>query len=355
MLHPVDATLDTLAGHREVRTYLQRAWDGGRLPHAMLFHGPRSVGKRSCALALAKILGCRPNASEADRADVARRITHGLFPDVLIVGPTGPTNAITLAGWRPDKDDGDSPQYYRFVDCGPLEGGRKVLILRDADRMNLALANYLLKMIEEPPPYLTIILTACRRSDVLPTIRSRCAPLKFNPLTAMEMSDLANQWLGPDNSPARRELLRRCSGRPGVLRMASAEDPTPRQNAVAGALSQFVRLGFLSIFSTAATLAPGRASLFPSAGMLEETYNDLLAWFRDVVLVKAIGRDAAKPHLVHQVQVELVEQFAAACTHRGLDEALRILSEFRPLTFRPMDPAFLLEHLLLRLGPVLKS
>ncbi len=351
----VEATLDSIAGHAEVRTYLQRANDSGRLPHAMLFHGSRSIGKRTCALALAKILGCRPDASEADRASVARRITEGIFADVLTVAPSGPINSITLTGWRPDKDDGDSPQYYRFVDCGPLEGGRKLLLLRDADRMNLALANYLLKLIEEPPPYLTIILTARRRSDVLPTIRSRCAPLKFNPLTSEQMTALADQWLGPDSSPARRELLRRCAGRPGVLRLASSEDPTLRQDVVARAMTQFLRLGFISVFGTASSLVPGRASPFPAAGLLEDVHNDLLAWFRDAILIKAMGLNAATPHLVHQSQRPLLEEFAQTCSARGLDESLRILQEVRPLTTRPLDPAFLIEHLLLRLGPVLKS
>jgi DNA polymerase III gamma/tau subunit len=344
-----------MAGHGEVRTYIQRAMAQQRLPHAMLFHGPRSVGKRTCAVALAKILGCRPGASDADRADVARRVAAGLFPDLLIVGPSGPTNSITLAGWRPDRDDGDALQYYRFLDCGPLEGGRKILLLRDADRMNIALANYLLKMIEEPPPYLTIILTAKRRSDVLPTIRSRCAPLKFSPLSTPEMAQTADAWLGPDSSTTRTELLRRCLGRPGILKTASSSDPTPRQNIVAHAMGQFVRLGFISLFGTASSLVPGKATPFPTAGLLEETYNDLLAWFRDAVLVKALGPEAAQSHLTHRNHAATVAEFAQTCTPRGLDESLRILQEFRPLTARPMEPAFLLEHLLLQLGPVLKS
>jgi hypothetical protein len=356
LVAPTEATLETIAGHLEQRQYLERAWSEGRLPHALLFHGPAAVGKRTCALALAKRICPKPNAPETIRTDAARRISHHLYPDVLMVEPSGATNQLTLAGWKPERDEPDGPQYYRFVECGPLEGDRKLLILRDAHRMNLALANYLLKLIEEPPSYLSIILTAHRRSDVLGTIRSRCAPLKFGPLALPEMTELAKHWLGPDQSQIRQDLLRRCSGRPGWLRQATATDPTPRHAQIALAMTNFNRLGFISVHGVASQLCPGgKVPAFPVAGAAEESYNELLAWFRDALMIKTLGAEAARLSLVYPTQIQALTDFATACTENGLDQAVQILQNIRPLTQRPMDPAFILEHYLTRIGPVLRT
>src|SRR5690606_21308096 len=119
--------------------------------------------------------------------------------DVLVVEPRGATGQITLNGWRPGKDDPDNLQYYRFIESRPLEGSRKVLILRHAERMNVAFANYILKLMEEPPSYLSLILISNRKNDLLVTIRSRCAPVKLSPLTLDEMrAYAADRSLNPD-------------------------------------------------------------------------------------------------------------------------------------------------------------
>ena len=194
---PQQHDLSTIRGHDLIKRYLVQARDTGAMPHALLFHGPEGIGKTSMAFALAKLMNCESGRADQCTCESCRKITDGVFADVITVEPKGAAGQITLAGWKPGKDDADGVQYYRFIDSLPMEGKRKVVILRRADRMNIALSNFLLKLIEEPPSYLMMILVTHRPGDLLVTIRSRCAPLKFMPLLANEMMDLGKE-LRPD-------------------------------------------------------------------------------------------------------------------------------------------------------------
>ncbi len=75
----------------------------------------------------------------------------------------------------------------REINFRPHEGARRVFIIEEADRMNAASANALLKTLEEPPPTAHLILLTARSASLLLTIRSRCQTIRFAPLTAGEI------------------------------------------------------------------------------------------------------------------------------------------------------------------------
>ncbi|HYM10308.1 MAG TPA: DNA polymerase III subunit delta', partial [Bryobacterales bacterium] len=99
-------------------------------------------------------------------------------PDFLTFPPDGPLAQISIEQVRKLKE---------YAQFGPVEGRRRLFLVDHADRIDGAAANSLLKTLEEPPPYLTIILTAENAYDLLPTVRSRSVPFYFAPLHAAEM------------------------------------------------------------------------------------------------------------------------------------------------------------------------
>lgn len=90
----------------------------------------------------------------------------------------------------------------RIFSLKPHGSGYRVAIFRNAHAMNPEAANALLKMLEEPPARSLLILTASRISDLLPTIVSRCHPIRFRPLSRETAADLLRNIAGLEKSEA---------------------------------------------------------------------------------------------------------------------------------------------------------
>lgn len=352
---PQHSTFASVAGHDPAKAYLASALDGDLLPHALLFHGPSGVGKLSTAYALIKRINCRDDSPAGCACDICRKISESKFADVLVVEPRGATGQITLSGWRPGKDDPDNLQYYRFLETRPLEGSRKVLILRHAERMNVALANYILKLMEEPPSYLSLILISNRKSDLLPTIRSRCAAVKFSPLTLEEMEAFsAAQGLNAE-APDVATAVRQSEGRPGLLAKKLGSSDEDDQKLLADAMLRFQQYGFLSIFRVASDLIEvGEPGGSDAASRFELTLQSLTSWFRDALLVKMEADGDGRLLCFPAVQQSLKE-FAGQLSKERLIGAADAIESYRTLARRQIDKNYALECLLMEIGRIVRG
>ena len=121
----------TLAGHRRIRALLGRAVAQDTVPPSLILAGPRGVGKRRAAQALAEVLNCAASVTDEAGVDACgtcaqcRRIGRGTHPDVIVIEP-GDTGAIKIEQVR----DVIDRAAYR-----PFEGRRRVVIIDDADAM----------------------------------------------------------------------------------------------------------------------------------------------------------------------------------------------------------------------------
>ena len=148
----------------------QRA--GGRLPHALLIHGPRGSGRRWFALSLAnRLLGLPPpDASLADQPDEPLD-TEAIprHPDLLLVQPPPDKRVIPIEQLR---------EMIGFLQLTAHQGGAKVALLSPAEAMSHAAANSLLKTLEEPPAGCHLVLVAERAGSLPATVVSRCQHLR---------------------------------------------------------------------------------------------------------------------------------------------------------------------------------
>lgn len=235
------ATFHDFHGNSHAVEGLRMAIAAGRLPHSLILAGPQGAGKYTLALMLAMAVECERQPRElwstgqslasycgvcrnctrvasavdlqalVDSAVAAReelretdkketRILIQQHPDVLIVPPDPPQLLIKLGQVRKLIS---SAQYL------PAEGPRKLFILTAASFMKEA-ANSLLKILEEPPDYVHIILCAENPGELLPTIRSRCATVRLGalPMEELEMllADKRSEW-----SPTNRSMVARLS------------------------------------------------------------------------------------------------------------------------------------------------
>ncbi|NKX44422.1 DNA polymerase III subunit delta' [Roseicyclus persicicus] len=209
-----------LFGQADAEAAFLSAYTSGRLPHGWLLTGPAGTGKASFAWRAARFLLATPR----DEGD-------GLFgapppPASLDIDPAHPVAArlralsepgLCLIRRGPRPDGKALSDVIRVDEVRRLKGffalsaggnGRRVVIVDNADEMNPSAANALLKELEEPPKDAVLFLISHRPSGLLPTIRSRCRTLRFQPLGADDLqAALAQAGLAaPDNAAGLAEL-----------------------------------------------------------------------------------------------------------------------------------------------------
>ena len=170
---------------------------GGALPpegspsHAYLFEGPAGSGKEDVARAFAAAL---LSEGAPDPANAAARVLSGAHPDLTWVAPTSSAGLL-----RGDVDQA----VVNASSHTPFEARRRVFVIEHADALNDQAANRMLKTLEEPPPYVHLILLTQSPGKVLPTIASRCQRVRFDaPSPAEIASRLARQGVAPEQADA---------------------------------------------------------------------------------------------------------------------------------------------------------
>ena len=241
---PLPQNFDGFIGNRSVVESLRAAIAAGRLPHSLILLGPRGAGRYTLALMLTMALECERQPRElavegtpgrelagfcgvcrnctriTESAELHARVEEAVaareemrdtdkkdtrvlvqtHPDVLIVPPDPPQLLIKLGQIRTLIG---RAQYL------PTEAPATVFVLTSAAFMKEA-ANSLLKLLEEPPPYVHLMLLAENLGELLPTIRSRCAVAHLGALPFDEIAALLGARK-PEWNKTDRELAARLS------------------------------------------------------------------------------------------------------------------------------------------------
>lgn len=175
----------------------------GRLPHALLFTGEPGVGKLFTAKELLKAINCKNRDEEFNSCDNCRNcrlIESFNFPDLFFIQPEG--EQIKVETIR---------ELNEFLNMSPYEASTKMVLINEADKLNISAANAFLKTLEEPPRD-SIIVLITEKPDLLPdTIRSRCVRIAFTPLSKEETLEVLKRL----KSPSVFEAL--IEGRPGII------------------------------------------------------------------------------------------------------------------------------------------
>lgn len=168
-------------GNAALKRRLSAAFESGRTSHCYLLCGPAGSGKRTLSALLAQALQCTERDAPCGRCAQCRKVLVGSHPDVITVDdPEKKTVYVDLIRQL------QSDAYVR-----PNEGRHKVYVIPRAQNMNENAQNALLKLIEEPPPYAVFLLLTDNADKLLPTVRSRCAELRLEPVPKAE----AMAWL----------------------------------------------------------------------------------------------------------------------------------------------------------------
>lgn len=314
-------------GNEAMVAALRGALRAERVPHAMLFTGPRGVGKFTLARMFAQAANCErlkddfcgecatcqrmgqltnlddliaqglaERGESADAATVERvPLILQSHPDVWVMVPD-PVRLKTPVA-RPVLRIGQLRAVQRAAYFQPM-GRRRVFILDGAETMRADVSNVFLKILEEPPGSATLILTAPSPFNLLPTIVSRCMQFHFAPLPQNEVEDIlkAKGTLKPAEIKLAAQLS---EGSPGLATEMNVEAVVERRRAILRILEYTARgQGFSQIFAATNQLAKDR----------ESSYEDLLADFygllSDLLEVTAglKSPQLRNPHLAKEIQ-----------------------------------------------------
>lgn len=253
---------DDFIGNRKVIDRLRLKLREGRFPHGLIFAGPEGVGKRTCALMVAKALNCaQPGAAEfCDECTQCRKIDAGTHSDIVKVTVEDDASDIKIAQIR---------SLLQTLELRPLEGKNKVFIIDPADAMNLSSANALLKGLEEPPDNSYFILLSPSPQSLLVTVRSRSQTYPFIPLTLEEMRTFGDDELA----------LRWSRGSIGRLKTLDLGALLKRRSIALDFLKTAIRAGdndFRSLIGASADLARSKGDFESNMDTIAILVEDLL-------------------------------------------------------------------------------
>lgn len=267
----MDLLYGDILGHENIKEHLINAVKTGKSSHAYLFCGEDDSGKNMLASAFAASLMCEKGEGvPCGSCKSCKESLSGNHPDILRL--THETKIISV------KDIRD--QINNTVLIKPYNGGKKVYILDEAEKMNDQAQNALLKTIEEPPEYAVFLLLTSNKTAMLPTILSRCLELSLMPAPQTEITGLLmKKYSIPDYAA---ELAAAFSG--GVvgkaIKLATSERFNEEREDAISFLSCGARISEAKIIDTIKLLSENKADI--------DTYFELITmWFRDCLVYKA--------------------------------------------------------------------
>src|SRR5216684_4062994 len=278
-------------GNERIVIALRGALRSKRVPHALLFTGPRGVGKFTLARMFAQAANCERLSDDfCGECATCQRISHLADPQTLLeqglVERGESADAATVERvplilqshpdvWAlvPDPVRLKSPVARPMLRVGQLRavqraayfrpmGRRRVFILDGAETMRWDVANVFLKILEEPPGSATLILTAPSPYVLLPTIVSRCMQFNFAPLPQAAVETILKEKT--DRKPGEIKLAAQLAeGSPGLAIEMDVENVSRRRADALRILERAARgQGFSQLFADTAALAKDRESSF---------------------------------------------------------------------------------------------
>lgn len=347
---------NTLVGQDVLKRILRRALRRGQLGHALLFHGDPGQGMELAAWALARALLCQKGGEDPCNACPSCSKTEVLdHPDLQVVlalpsEVTGreykesenPAEVVAekylaaLAEWRESAHQTprveDSRQIYiaqvrhlrNWALLRSFEGGRRVALIVEAERMGEQAQNALLKLLEEPPEHFILLLCTRQPEALLPTILSRCQALALRPAPLETLAAwVAEQGLDQRSGLPARELAQLAGGNPGRAALR-AEELSAAENEALWQPEGFLRDALSSqpeaLYQRLLAMGEQR-----DRESLKRFLEELQNWLLDAELVRLLGAEAG-PRVLNAHQLESLGRFAARRRAPRLDELLEELA-----------------------------
>lgn len=246
----------------------KKSFDKNRISHAYVITGPDGVGKSIFAMHIASVLLCCGENKPCGVCHQCLKVQHGNHPDVMVVSKGGKSIGVD-----------DIRDVINEVYTKPYEGNRKVIIIKNADGITVQGQNAILKTLEEPSDYTTIIMTAENTGKLLETILSRCQLLKLGRIPGEKIKEYL---LARGVEETKAETATSLSD--GVLGNALKfldEKFIKLRDEVIKVSRDIIRLDTLKVLDASSFFIDNKDNI-------DIIFDIMMSWFRDIMVLKHV-------------------------------------------------------------------
>ena len=181
---------DKILGNDKIKSQLKQAVDLRKTSHSYLFLGISGIGKKMIAKEFSKMILCESEDKYCNHCKSCIEFNSNNNPDFQLIEPDGASLKIDQIR-----------QMQKKILEAPIISKNKVYIIDNADLMTQEAQNCLLKTLEEPPEFVTIILVGTNENNFLSTIKSRCTIIKFQSLENEQIKEYFSKNYEISNIP----------------------------------------------------------------------------------------------------------------------------------------------------------
>jgi len=305
-----------IIGQQHIKEHFQSAVVNGTVSHAYIINGEKSSGKAMLAKTFAMSIMCESGGSEpCMECESCKRIANNSNPDVIsLVRDT--RKKMDIIGIDEIRQQIISGMYER-----PYNGEHKVYIIDDADKMNFQAQNAILKTLEEPPGYATLILLTRNATRLLPTIISRCIVLNMRPVE----DSVIRQYLRERDRLTDSDIdviTAMAGGNVGKAKLLS-EDAAFNEfvKSITSILKNITNSDLREVLDAKDELSGIRDA---KKYGVDDIFEMLTMWYRDVMVFKATGDTK---DLIFKNEATAVALQADYFTYEALDGVIKKIND----------------------------
>jgi len=318
-----------IIGNKDAKTYFIKTIQSNKLSHSYIFEGAYGIGKNTFARELAKLILCEETQEDkpCQKCKSCHMIDSATHPDVIIIEKD--TKVTKIENIRNN--------IVKEMDIKPYQSNHKIVIVKAADTITIEGQNAMLKTIEEPPSYGIILLLCENTTRLLPTIKSRCITVRFNPLNKQEMM----QYLESKNIQTEQSILlaKLSEGSIGRIRDILQDDNffELRKKSITY-LEQLDTADLIELYDLVKDLIEQKDDI-------EKIFEFWLLWYLDVALLKTTQTS----DLYYRDYQKQLLDIAQKLTYNKLSQNIESIKIALLDIKQNINYTFVIENLLLRL------
>ena len=303
----------SIYGHEHIIEHLKRAVSEDKVSHAYIFHGEDESGKMMLAESFAQNLLCETSPSERLDGDCCNRCRSCLqvkshnHPDLIYI--THEKASIGVDDIR--------NQLNSDIMIKPYQSERKIYIIDEAEKMTEGAQNALLKTIEEPPAYATILLLVNNITALLPTILSRCVELDLRPVAKETIKMmLMDKYQVPDYLAEVSAVF--SGGNVGkAIQFVTSEDFAKTKDYVIELVTKIFDYRVYEVIEKIKELGEEKTRI--------SNYLDLcMMWYRDVLIYKATE---CEKNLIFLDEVRTIRGQAQSLSYEKIEKIMKAMDQ----------------------------
>lgn len=303
------AGLEDILGNEHIVEHFKKAIENNKVSHAYIINGEKGMGKSTVAKAFAMTLLCEEKGTvPCMKCHSCVQALTDNNPDLIMITPDKPTTLSI---------DHIRQTLVNDVELKPYSNSHKVYIVEDAELMNNAAQNAILKTIEEPPEYAVIILLTTNISALLQTVLSRCVKLDMQPLK----KEVVKKYLMEKEKVVDYQADIAVSFAGGNLGKAIELSKSQDFAEMLDEVIQLLRyIKDMQAYEVVAAVK--RASEYK---FRFTDYIDLMIlWFRDVLVYKASQN---VNELIFKDEIQTIKKHAAKSSYNGIEHILEAMNK----------------------------